>query len=129
MIRAAAIGDLHFGAGAAGRLRPLPCGIGEVADLFLIAADLTNIGTQEEAIVLADELKDIGVPVVAVLGNRDYQSDCPDLIRSILERAGIIVLEGESVAFAIGSRKVVAVGAKGFGGGFAGACATYASPR
>ncbi len=125
MIRVAAIGDLHFGTGSAGRLRPLLRGIEEAADLFLIAGDLTSTGTPEEAMVVADELKDVEIPVVAVLGNHDYQSDCQGLVRRTLERASAIVLEGESATLDIANRKVAVVGAKGFGGGFAGACATY----
>jgi predicted MPP superfamily phosphohydrolase len=36
------------------------------------------------------------VPVVAVLGNHDYQSDDEDRVRKVLENAGLTVLEGET---------------------------------
>lgn len=34
--------------------------------------DLTKHGDPEEATVLADELADVDIPVVCVLGNHDY---------------------------------------------------------
>jgi Icc-related predicted phosphoesterase len=122
VIRVAATGDVHFGADSAGTLRPELEHLHERADLFLIAGDLTNWGTVEEAQVLADELRDPPVPTVAVLGNHDYQSDQEDQVRKVLEEAGIVVLEGETAVFEVGGEKVGVAGTKGFGGGFAGAC-------
>jgi Icc-related predicted phosphoesterase len=122
MIRVAAIGDVHFGTGSAGRLRPFLADIAQVADLYLLAGDLTTCGDPAEAAVLASELSGLEIPVVAVLGNHDYHTDRQEQIRQILERVGIVVLEGESVHFDIGGQEVAIVGAKGFGGGFAGAC-------
>lgn len=124
MIRIAATGDVHFGEDSAGTLRPHLEHLHENADLFLIAGDLTNWGTVEEAQVLADELRDLRLPVVLVLGNHDYQSDQSDQIRKVLEEAGVVVLEGESVTYEIRGFKVGVAGTKGFGGGFAGACGT-----
>lgn len=124
MIRVAAIGDVHFGTGSCGRLRPFLANINDVADLFLIAGDLTNCGSPSEAAVLADELRGMPIPTVVVLGNHDYHSDRQDQIRRMLEEAGIVVLEGERASFRIGGEPVDVIGAKGFGGGFAGACGT-----
>jgi len=96
----------------------------EQADVFLLAGDLTRHGEPEEAAVLAGELRDLGIPIVAVLGNHDYQSDRQDEIRRLLEDAGVIVLEGESTVVEVDGTTVGIAGSKGFGGGFVGACAS-----
>ena len=124
MIRVAAVGDIHVGVDSAGRLRPHLESVSEKADLFLLAGDLTRHGDPEEAAVLVEEVRDLGVPTVAVLGNHDHHADCADKIRRRLEDAEICVLEGEATVVEIGDRSVGVAGTKGFGGGYAGACAT-----
>jgi Icc-related predicted phosphoesterase len=59
-----------------------------------------------------------------VLGNHDHQSDQPHLVRKVIEEAGVVVLEGESTVVDVGGVRVGVAGAKGFGGGFPGACAS-----
>ena len=124
MIRVAAVGDVHAGLDSGGCLRPHYEHVGERADLLLLAGDLTRHGDPEEAAVLVEELRDVAVPTVAVLGNHDYHSDADDKIRGLLEEAGIRVLEGEATVVEVGGMRVGVGGTKGFGGGFAGACAT-----
>ena len=124
MIRLAAVGDVHVGADSAGLYHPRWTRMSEQADVFLLAGDLTRHGEPEEAAVLAGELRDLGIPIVAVLGNHDYQSDRQDEIRRLLEDAGVIVLEGESTVVEVDGTTVGIAGSKGFGGGFVGACAS-----
>jgi Icc-related predicted phosphoesterase len=124
VIRVAAVGDVHVGVDSAGRLAPRLAGLADHADLFLLAGDLTHRGRPEEAKVLAEELRDLEVPTVAVLGNHDYHSGEQDAVAAVLEEAGIRVLEGEAVVLEVGGRRVGVAGSKGFGGGFAGACAS-----
>lgn len=121
MIRIAAMGDTHFGVDAAGSLRPALEDLAERADLLLLAGDLTKRGRPEEAEVLAEELGDVRVPVVAALGNHDYHVDREDDVRDVMESAGCRVLDGESATVAVGDVSVGVAGIKGFGGGFAGA--------
>src|SRR5919112_549059 len=78
MIRIAAVGDIHMGADTQGALRPAFETLPECADLLLLAGDLTRHGTVEEARVVADEIRGLGVPVVAVLGNHDHHDERPD---------------------------------------------------
>src|SRR5207253_7886608 len=92
VIRVAAAGDLHFGPDSAGTLRPHVERIDERADVLLLAGDLTKVGLPEEAEVLAAELRDAPVPVVAVLGNHDHHSDQPGAVRAVLEDAGVLML-------------------------------------
>ena len=124
MIRVAAVGDVHVGIDSAGRLAPRLAGLADHADVFLLAGDLTHRGRPEEAKVLAEELRGVRVPTVAVLGNHDYHSDEQDGVTEVLEQAGIRVLEGDAVVLEIGGRRVGIAGSKGFGGGFAGASAS-----
>ncbi len=121
-VRVAAVGDVHLGVESAGKLRPHFEHVAERADLLLLAGDLTRVGDPDEAVVLADELRDLPVPVVAVLGNHDHHSDAGDMVVKLLDDAGVTVLEGEAATFDVGGTSVGVAGAKGFGGGFAGAC-------
>lgn len=122
MIRVAAVGDVHVGVDSVGRLRPQFEHVRERADVLLFAGDLTRCGTPEEAAVLVHELADVGVPMVAVLGNHDYHADREPELRSVLERGGVTVLEGEGTVLSVHGERLGVAGVKGFGGGFAGAC-------
>jgi Icc-related predicted phosphoesterase len=124
VIRVAACADLHFGEDSAGTFRSAIADLKDRADVLLLAGDLTKLGRPEEAEVLAQELADAPVPVVAVLGNHDYHSDCNDAVRKALEEARAQVLEGETAVFDCNGSRVGVAGIKGFCGGFAGACAT-----
>jgi Icc-related predicted phosphoesterase len=123
-VSVAAFGDPHAGVDTAGFLRPALADVAAHADVLLIAGDLTRHGEPEEAAVLAGEVCDLGVPVVAVLGNHDYHCDRADELRDVLVGGGITVLEGESTVIPVDGTTVGVAGVKGFGGGFAGACAT-----
>ena len=96
----------------------------ERADLLLLAGDLTRHGDPAEARVVARELRDISIPKVAVLGNHDHHLDRVDDLMAELEAGGIRVLEGAGVVLEVSGHRVGVAGVKGFGGGFAGACAT-----
>src|SRR5581483_4159327 len=124
MMRIAATGDVHFGADSAGTLRPQLEHLTECADVLLIAGDLTRVGACDEAKVLAEELADVAVPVVAVLGNHDHHAGEGDAIRAVMEDAGVCMLERESTVVPVDDERLTIVGAKGFGGGFAGASGT-----
>ncbi|GGV72974.1 metallophosphoesterase family protein [Streptomyces griseoloalbus] len=123
MIRIAAVGDIHMGPDTRGVLRPAFETLPECADLLLLAGDLTRHGTVEEARVVADEIRGLGVPVVAVLGNHDHHDDRPDEVTAVLRDAGAHVLEGEAAVVRAGDARVGVAGTKGFGGGFVGASA------
>ncbi|MFJ8693273.1 metallophosphoesterase family protein [Streptomyces roseolilacinus] len=120
MIRVAAVGDIHLSPESAGALRPAFDTLGECADLLLLAGDLTRHGTVEEARVVAREVAGLPVPVVAVLGNHDYQSDLQDEVTAVLEEVGVTVLEGRGTVLRVNGTRVGVAGTKGFGGGFAG---------
>jgi Icc-related predicted phosphoesterase len=124
VIRLAASGDLHFGLESAGSLRPQLEELPDRADVLLLAGDLTRHGEPDEAAVLADELRELPLPIVAVLGNHDYHADREKEIRAVMEDAGVRVLEGEATVVETPGGRVGVAGTKGFGGGFIGSNAT-----
>jgi Icc-related predicted phosphoesterase len=124
VIRIAAVGDVHLGEDARGQLRPALDHLAEHAEVLLLAGDLTRHGTVDEAHVVADEFADLPVPVVAVLGNHDHHSDAADDVAKVLEDRGIRVLEGDTFTMDVDGQRLGVAGVKGFGGGFAGKCAS-----
>jgi len=113
-IRFAAVGDIHYKKESAGSLRNFFSQAAEAADALLLCGDLTDYGLPEEAKVLAEDLSAARIPIVAVLGNHDYESGQPDQVRRILNDAGVRVLDGEPCEI----HGVGIAGAKGFCGGF-----------
>jgi Icc-related predicted phosphoesterase len=122
MIRIAAVGDVHFDRKSHNRLSQHFTGLENKADFFLLAGDLTQTGHPEEMKVLADDLRKCPIPIIAVLGNHDYHVDQVEQAIRILNEVGVTVLEGNSIILNINNQKVGIAGAKGFGGGFVGAC-------
>jgi Icc-related predicted phosphoesterase len=118
MIRVAAVADIHAGPETAGSLAPLLTGLRDEADILFLAGDLTRAGKPAEAEILAAELAEVGVPIVAVLGNHDYHSDQAPAITAILKDAGIHVLDRSSVVLDVAGQRVAIAGTKGFGGGY-----------
>lgn len=115
VVKVAAVGDLHCTKGHTGKLQPLFARIAEHADVLALCGDLTDYGLPDEARILAHELAvATNIPMVAVLGNHDYESGHEHEVVSILSDAGVTVLDGASVEI----RGVGFAGAKGFLGGF-----------
>jgi Icc-related predicted phosphoesterase len=115
VVRVAAIGDVHCTKTSQGVLQPLFQQINEGADILLLCGDLTDYGLPEEAQVLAKELTgSMKIPVVAVLGNHDFESGKAQEVKDILGDAGIKVLDGDSCEI----HGIGFAGAKGFAGGF-----------
>jgi Icc-related predicted phosphoesterase len=115
IVRFAAVGDIHVRKESAGSLRDFFAQAAKAADALLLCGDLTDYGTVEEAKILADELSVVSVPVVAVLGNHDFEGGVPDAVReTIVRQAGVKVLDGEACEI----EGVGIAGVKGFAGGF-----------
>jgi Icc-related predicted phosphoesterase len=113
--RLAAVGDLHVKKTSDGALQPLLAPVNDEADMLLLCGDLTDYGVEEEAVILARELKAaVRIPIVAVLGNHDYESGQSDLVCRILTDIGVRVLNGETCEI----DGIGIAGAKGFSGGF-----------
>lgn len=113
-IRLAAVGDLHCTTASAGQLRSMFAQAAEAADILLLCGDLTDYGLPEETHILADELSAATIPIVAVLGNHDFESGKQDEVRQILMDGGVHVLDGEACEI----NGVGFAGVKGFAGGY-----------
>jgi Icc-related predicted phosphoesterase len=114
-LRIAATADLHYGKHSRGTLHEAFVEISSVADLLLLCGDLTDYGLPEEAEALIADIKSaVKIPMLAVLGNHDFESGQTEIVCKLLDEAGINVLDGEAVEVA----GVGFAGVAGFGGGF-----------
>ena len=114
LTRIAAVGDIHVRETDKGKWAEFFKEVSRSADVLVIAGDLTDTGDEGEAQVLSEELRACNLPVVAVLGNHDFEKGRHKLIRQIVQKENIHILDGESIV--IGD--VGFAGVKGFGGGF-----------
>lgn len=114
-MRIAAIGDVHCRVNTPDLLKHILPNINEQADALVVTGDLTDTGLPEEAEVLGRQLRGLQMPVIAVLGNHDHESEKEDLILEILKGYGVNMLENGNV---LEIEDVGFVGTKGFAGGF-----------
>jgi Icc-related predicted phosphoesterase len=114
-MRIAAVGDLHCRADTRKTIGQGLRGVDSEAEVLLLAGDMTDHGTLEEASWLAEELSGLTMDKVAVLGNHDYDCGREAEVRATLAKAGVTLLDGEpwqrNEAFGV-------AGVKGFAGGF-----------
>lgn len=113
-LRVAAVGDLHCKRTSEGAFRALFAAASARADVLALCGDVTDYGLPEEAVILARDLASATIPVLAVLGNHDFESGRVEEVRGILTDAGVTVLDGDS--YEIGGAGFA--GTKGFAGGF-----------
>lgn len=113
-VRIAAMADMHIGRSASPGVAQAFASVRDVADVLVLCGDLTDRGTEEEAQQLARDLKPVGLPIVAVLGNHDFEAGHPELVSRILSDVGVYMLDGEAIEV----QGVGFAGVKGFGGGF-----------
>ena len=113
-ITIAAIGDLHVTESSENRFRDMFAEIAETADVLALCGDLTNFGKTREAEILDEDLRACTIPMVAVLGNHDYECGQPEEIAHILHGAGVTMLDDQAVVI----EGVGFAGVKGFVGGF-----------
>jgi len=113
-MRIAATADLHFTPQAYDRIRESMNRVRDEADVLLLAGDLTNYGKPQEMESMLATFVRLRIPIVAVLGNHDYESGHESELMQMMTAEGIKVLDGtgyerDGVGFA---------GTKGFIGGF-----------
>jgi Icc-related predicted phosphoesterase len=113
-IKLAAIGDLHVVETDEHRYRDLFAEMSEVADVVVLCGDLTNFGKTKEVEALVSDLQACTVPVVAVLGNHDFECGQPEEVTRLLTAAGVHMLDEQAVVV----KGVGFAGVKGFIGGF-----------
>ncbi len=114
-VRIAAVGDFHCGEEDVGAYRDLFARANDEADVLVLTGDLTRRGLPSEFKICVGELADVKIPIVAVLGNHDYESGQQTEGTTILRARGAHVLCGD--AFQLDER-IGFAGVKGFMGGF-----------
>ncbi len=116
VVRIAAMSDVHCKVDSRGTFRPTFTQISKQADVLIVCGDLTHFGLIEELKVFLDEVEPAleNMPVLAVLGNHDFESNRQDEILVMLAESGVTVLDGNCVELC----GVGFTGIKGFGGGF-----------
>lgn len=119
-IRIAAAGDVHCSEESRERVVAAFARCRGDVDLILLAGDLTTHGNPAQAAVLADACRDLGLPVVAVLGNHDHHEERGEEIAALLREAGLVVLDRDHAVLDVRGAEVGVVGTKGFVGGFPG---------
>ena len=113
-MRIAAVADLHYSPHAYDKIREPMAQVRNEADVLVLAGDLTNYGRPEEMDSLLTMLARLRLPIVAVLGNHDFETGHEEELIKHMAAEGIKVLDGtayerDGVGFA---------GTKGFLGGF-----------
>jgi uncharacterized protein len=113
-MRIAATADLHFAPASHSAVLDQLGKVRDEADVLILAGDLTNYGQPSEMDPLLNAFVRLRLPIIAVLGNHDYESGKEQELMQMMTGAGIKVLDGtgyerDGVGFA---------GTKGFVGGF-----------
>jgi Icc-related predicted phosphoesterase len=127
VLRIAAVGDFHCGgAHEPPDLAATFAQIAEQFDVLLLAGDITTHGEPEQVERFLRYIDGVSIPMLAVLGNHDLETDQADTVCEMLGSAGIRVLDGEAVEI----EGVGFAGVKGFGGGFGRhALSTFGEPE
>ena len=112
--RIAALADLHYSPQSYDKIREQMSHIRDEAELLVLAGDLTNFGRPQEMESLLTMLVRLRIPIVAVLGNHDYESGEHNKLMEMMSAEGVKILDGtayerDGIGFA---------GTKGFLGGF-----------
>ncbi|GAC1431677.1 MAG: metallophosphoesterase [Terriglobales bacterium] len=113
-MRIAATADLHFTPQKYTILKDQLNKVRDEADVLVLAGDLTNYGKPSEMEPLLNALVRLRIPIIAVLGNHDFESGQESELIRLMTAGGVKVLDGsayerDGVGFA---------GTKGFIGGF-----------
>jgi Icc-related predicted phosphoesterase len=113
-LKIAATADIHARVGDTDILRSLAQSAARDADALVLGGDLTDLGRLEETEVLLQVFDDSPIPVIATLGNHDYESGNAEEISHLLAESTIHLLDRSSVVI----DGVGFSGVKGFCGGF-----------
>jgi Icc-related predicted phosphoesterase len=114
-VRVAAVGDFHCSESDVGIYRDLFAAANDEADVLVLTGDLTTRGLAAEFKVVVNELADVKIPVVAVLGNHDFEAGETSKGITLLRARGVHLLNGDNYVL---NERVGFAGVKGFMGGF-----------
>ncbi len=115
VVRVAAVADIHCPRTSPSVLEGIFRKVEDEADIVVLAGDLTDHGTPSDAETLVHVITaSMRIPVIAVLGNHDFENGTASDVTEILREGGVHVLDGDSCEV----HGVGFAGARGFGGGF-----------
>ncbi|MEX2281689.1 MAG: metallophosphoesterase [Gemmatimonadota bacterium] len=115
LLRIGAVGDFHCrGPEDVQELTEIFTVAARECDVLLLAGDMTTHGQPEQMREFVRLLSGVDIPVLAVLGNHDHETDQAAAVAAVLKEAGVQVLDGDAAII----QGVGFVGTKGFGGGF-----------
>lgn len=118
IVRVAAIADTHLRASSIER-RDALAWLGEVADVLVVAGDITDNGRIPEVEVAARAFRNAPIPTVAVFGNHDRRGLRRMAMRKLLADVGVELLDAESRHLDLSNGARIAItGTTGTGGGF-----------
>lgn len=113
-VRFAAIGDLHIRTTVPSDFVRQLIGIENHADFLVVPGDITNGGRIQEVELAAELFRRINIPIVGVMGNHDRRTMRRRYFLSILEDAGVQMLDGDTWEY----MGIGIAGVSGSGGGF-----------
>ncbi len=119
-LRIAAAGDIHCKPAIREKVIESFAAVAGEVDVILLAGDLTTHGEAEQGAILADAVRPLELPVVAVLGNHDLHVNRPRELIDVLEDAGVSVLDRSWKVIDFDGCELGIAGVKGFVGGFPG---------
>ena len=113
-LRIAAVGDIHYNGEDPALLTQIVRAAEHDADILVLCGDLTTHGKAAQMEGVARMLGSLPIPVVAVLGNHDYEGNEVLEMHEVLTRHHVRVLDGDGIVV----EGVGFAGVKGFAGGF-----------
>jgi Icc-related predicted phosphoesterase len=114
-VRLVALADMHYTRTSTGALQPVLAQIPADTNVVLLCGDLTDHGLPDEATLLVKELTTaVKLPMVAVLGNHDFEAGKEAELMRIFCDSGVHMLDGTAVEI----QGIGFAGVKGFCGGF-----------
>ncbi len=119
-LRIAAAGDVHCKPRIRDQVIESFAAVAQDVDAILLAGDLTTHGEVEQGRILADAVRALDIPVVAVLGNHDHHVNRARELTEVLEDAGVCVLDRSWTVLTLDGAELGIAGVKGFVGGFPG---------
>lgn len=118
IVRVATIADTHLRASSVER-RDALAWLQDVADVLVVAGDITDNGRIPEVEIAARAFADAPIPTFAVLGNHDRRGLRRMAMRKILREVGVDLLDAEYRTLDLpGGLRLAIAGTTGTGGGF-----------
>ncbi len=95
-MRIAARADLHCNKNSHDTLRSIFFRISESADVVLLCGDSIDYGCRRSGDFRKSQSPQLKIPILAVLGNHEFESGKQDEVTRIWTDAGVVILDGDA---------------------------------